>query len=75
MLVTGSDDATIFIFNIHTINNYPTIIPIGYVKLPSSITCMAWNPQEVSTIIKYSNKYRKHSKDNNYNFINRKQPY
>ncbi|KAK1137227.1 hypothetical protein K0M31_001748 [Melipona bicolor] len=51
LLVTGSDDATIFVFNIHTINNYPTIIPIGYVKLPTSITCMAWNPQEEATLL------------------------
>ncbi|XP_043512128.1 cilia- and flagella-associated protein 44 isoform X2 [Frieseomelitta varia] len=51
LLVTGSDDATIFVFNIHTINNYPTIIPIGYVKIPSSITCMAWNPEEEATLL------------------------
>ncbi|XP_017757877.1 PREDICTED: uncharacterized protein LOC108549132 [Eufriesea mexicana] len=51
LLVTGSDDATIFLFNIHIINNYPKIVPIGYVKLPSSVTCIAWNPQEDATLL------------------------
>ncbi|CAL7949001.1 unnamed protein product [Xylocopa violacea] len=51
LLVTGSDDATIFVFNIHTISNYPTIVPIGYVKVPSSVTCMTWNSQEEATLL------------------------
>ncbi|CAK9822070.1 Cilia- and flagella-associated protein 44 [Anthophora retusa] len=51
LLVTGSDDATIFTFSIHFTNTYPTIVPIGYVKLPSSATCMAWNPQEEATLL------------------------
>ncbi|XP_068986815.1 cilia- and flagella-associated protein 44 isoform X3 [Bombus flavifrons] len=51
LLVTGSDDATIFLFNIHTTNNYPAIAPIGYVKLPSPATCMTWNPQEEATLL------------------------
>ncbi|XP_076749592.1 cilia- and flagella-associated protein 44 [Xylocopa sonorina] len=51
LLVTGSDDATIFVFNIHAINNYPTIVPIGYIKVPSPVTCMTWNSQEEATLL------------------------
>ncbi|XP_076222298.1 cilia- and flagella-associated protein 44 [Nomia melanderi] len=51
LLITGSEDATVFIFNIHSTKTYPEIIPIGYVKVPSSVTCMQWNPLEEATLL------------------------
>ncbi|XP_053983869.1 cilia- and flagella-associated protein 44 [Hylaeus volcanicus] len=51
LLVTGSKDATIFTFSIHSTNTYPKIVPIGYVKVPSSVTCMTWHPQEEATLL------------------------
>ncbi|XP_076637400.1 cilia- and flagella-associated protein 44 isoform X1 [Colletes latitarsis] len=51
LLITGSEDATIFTFHIQSTNTYPKIIPIGYVKVPSSVTCMTWNPQEEATLL------------------------
>ncbi|XP_076234530.1 cilia- and flagella-associated protein 44 isoform X2 [Calliopsis andreniformis] len=51
LLVTGSNDATIFTFHIESSDTYPKIIPIGYVKVPSSVTCMTWNPQEETTLL------------------------
>ncbi|XP_076177015.1 cilia- and flagella-associated protein 44 isoform X2 [Ptiloglossa arizonensis] len=51
LLVTGSEDATIFTFSIHSTNTYPELIPIGYIKIPSSVTCMTWNPKEKATLL------------------------
>lgn len=51
LLVTGSADSTIFTFSVHSTDTYPTIVPIGYVKVPSAVTCMTWNPQEVNATI------------------------
>ncbi|KAF7417837.1 hypothetical protein HZH68_000490 [Vespula germanica] len=48
LLVTGSDDSTIFVFNISTTSTYPTLQPIGYIKMPSGITCMTWKPKHVN---------------------------
>lgn len=48
LLVTGSDDSTIFVFNICTTSTYPTLQPIGYIKMPSGITCMTWKPEHVN---------------------------
>ncbi|XP_047346729.1 cilia- and flagella-associated protein 44 isoform X2 [Vespa velutina] len=51
LLVTGSDDSTIFVFNICTTSTYPTLQPIGYIKMPSGITCMMWKPEHESTLL------------------------
>ncbi|KAL2740588.1 cilia- and flagella-associated protein 44 isoform X4 [Vespula squamosa] len=51
LLVTGSDDSTIFVFNIYTTSTYPTLQPIGYIKMPSGITCMMWKPKHESTLL------------------------
>ncbi|XP_029043385.1 cilia- and flagella-associated protein 44 isoform X1 [Osmia bicornis bicornis] len=51
LLVTGGNDATIFAFSIQSTKIYPKILPIGYVKVPSPVTCMTWNPQEEATIL------------------------
>ncbi|XP_015185345.1 PREDICTED: cilia- and flagella-associated protein 44 [Polistes dominula] len=51
ILVTGSDDSTIFVFNISTTVTYPTLQPIGYINIPSEITCMTWKPKNESTLL------------------------
>ncbi|XP_076298900.1 cilia- and flagella-associated protein 44 isoform X2 [Lasioglossum baleicum] len=51
LLVTGSEDATIFVFNVQSTASYPQIVPIGYVKAPSPATCMTWNAQERATLL------------------------
>lgn len=48
LLVTGSRDATLFVFQIKIFDKYPNLIPIGFIKLPSGATCMTWKPQAVS---------------------------
>ncbi|XP_076652358.1 cilia- and flagella-associated protein 44 isoform X2 [Halictus rubicundus] len=51
LLVTGSEDATIFVLNVQSTDSYPQIVPIGYVKAPSPATCMTWNEQEKATLL------------------------
>ncbi|KAI4496377.1 hypothetical protein M0804_000187 [Polistes exclamans] len=51
LLVTGSDDSTIFVFNISTTVTYPTLQPIGYINMPSEITCMTWRPKHESMLL------------------------
>ncbi|KAI4492234.1 hypothetical protein M0802_009924 [Mischocyttarus mexicanus] len=51
LLVTGSDDSTIFVFNISTTVTYPTLQPIGYINMPSEITCMTWKPKHESILL------------------------
>ncbi|KAL6428441.1 hypothetical protein ACFW04_008603 [Cataglyphis niger] len=50
LLVTGSEDSTIFSFTIMT-NTYPVITPIGFIKVPSGVTCLTWKPQCETTIL------------------------
>ncbi|CAG9858658.1 unnamed protein product [Phyllotreta striolata] len=51
IVVSGSDDATIFIYKVNNkeLNNF--LIPIGFLPAPDSITYMTWNPKEVTTIL------------------------
>ncbi|XP_023287600.1 uncharacterized protein LOC105700070 isoform X2 [Orussus abietinus] len=51
LLVTGSDDETIFTFHIKRTKTYPILEPIGYVKVPSGVTCMTWKPKHETTIL------------------------
>jgi len=46
--VTGSEDSTIFSFAIMVTENFPVIIPIGFIKVPSGVTCLTWKPQCVN---------------------------
>ncbi|XP_050459151.1 cilia- and flagella-associated protein 44 isoform X5 [Cataglyphis hispanica] len=50
LLVTGSEDSTVFSFTIMT-NTYPVITPIGFIKVPSGVTCLTWKPQCETTIL------------------------
>ncbi|XP_076666446.1 cilia- and flagella-associated protein 44 isoform X2 [Andrena cerasifolii] len=51
LLITGSKDGTIFAFHVHSTNTYPNIVPIGFVRVPSPVTCMTWNPEEEATLL------------------------
>ncbi|KAK0088856.1 hypothetical protein PV325_010453 [Microctonus aethiopoides] len=51
LLVTGSEDSTIFIFSIKVTEKYPLLIPIGFINTPSVVTCMTWKPQYSTTIL------------------------
>lgn len=48
LLVTGSEDSTIFVFLIDRTNTYPSLIPVGFIKTPSIVTCITWKPESVS---------------------------
>lgn len=50
LLVTGSEDSTVFSFTITTTNTYPVITPIGFIKVPSGVTCLTWKPQCVNNM-------------------------
>lgn len=51
ILVSASEDSTIFIHQL--VNNPPLISlqPIGFISIPSPVTCITWNPSKWSTII------------------------
>lgn len=51
LLVTGSEDSTAFSFTITVTNTYPVITPIGFIKVPSGVTCLAWKPQCVNNML------------------------
>ncbi|XP_029161342.1 cilia- and flagella-associated protein 44 isoform X2 [Nylanderia fulva] len=51
LLVTGGEDSTVFSFTITATNTYPVITPIGFIKVPSEVTCLVWKPQSETTII------------------------
>lgn len=50
ILVTGSEDKTIFVHQIVQHKSYIKIIPIGLVKMPSTVAAMDWNPDFVIII-------------------------
>ena len=49
LLVTGSEEATIFVFRIkrELSKKYVYLEPIGFVPVPSSVTFLNWKPLEV----------------------------
>ncbi|XP_025994269.1 cilia- and flagella-associated protein 44 isoform X2 [Solenopsis invicta] len=51
LLVTGSDDSTVFSFVITVSENFPVIMPIGFVKVPSGVTCLTWKTQCETTLL------------------------
>ncbi|KAF7998128.1 hypothetical protein HCN44_009526 [Aphidius gifuensis] len=50
ILVTGSQDSTIFIFQIKISDEFPELIPIGFIKLPSGISCITWHPKKTLVV-------------------------
>ncbi|XP_043276979.1 cilia- and flagella-associated protein 44 isoform X2 [Venturia canescens] len=51
LLVSGSEDSTIFIFSINVTETYPELVPVGYVKLASGVSCIAWKPEQESETV------------------------
>lgn len=51
ILVSASEDSTIFIHRLVRKDDLLNLQPIGFVKVPSPITCINWNPTKWSTII------------------------
>lgn len=48
MLVSGSEDQTIFIYRIESNQSLLKLKPIGYMETPSAVTAISWKPQAVS---------------------------
>ncbi|GLH13925.1 Uncharacterized protein GBIM_18409 [Gryllus bimaculatus] len=46
LLVTGSEDATIFVYQILPRHDYVSLNPIGFVNVPSAVTHLTWKPHE-----------------------------
>ena len=51
IIVSGSEDKTVFIHQIDNIKPYVTLVPIGFIKVPAPVTCFNWNQKKVSVII------------------------
>ncbi|XP_011307884.1 uncharacterized protein [Fopius arisanus] len=51
LLITGSEDSTIFLFSIQNYAERINLIPIGFIKVPSGITRINWKPDNSSTIL------------------------
>ncbi|RZC43160.1 thyroid receptor-interacting protein 11 [Asbolus verrucosus] len=50
VLVSGSDDATIFFFQVLSVG-YVELVPIGYIKVPNAVTCLTWYFNKVSIVL------------------------
>ncbi|GLH13924.1 WD repeat-containing protein 52 [Gryllus bimaculatus] len=51
LLVTGSEDATIFVYQILPRHDYVSLNPIGFVNVPSAVTHLTWKPHEDKPMI------------------------
>ncbi|XP_018302310.1 uncharacterized protein [Mycetomoellerius zeteki] len=51
LLVTGGEDSIVFNFKIVITETFPAITPIGFIKVPSGITCLTWKPQCETTLL------------------------
>ncbi|XP_014472910.1 PREDICTED: cilia- and flagella-associated protein 44 [Dinoponera quadriceps] len=51
LLVTGSEDSTVFGFTVAVIDTYPVITPIGFIEVPSGVTCLTWKPHHETTLL------------------------
>ncbi|KAG5315180.1 CFA44 protein, partial [Acromyrmex insinuator] len=51
ILVTGGEDSIVFNFKIVITETFPVITPIGFIKVPSGITCLTWKPQCETTLL------------------------
>lgn len=53
VLVTGGEDATIFIYKVSLgTNKYNFLTPIGYIAVPGIITYLTWHDKYVRSFIK-----------------------
>ncbi|XP_048505660.1 cilia- and flagella-associated protein 44 isoform X2 [Athalia rosae] len=51
LLVTGAEDTTVFVFGLQKTETYPLLIPIGYIRVPSSPTCFTWKLVETRVVL------------------------
>lgn len=51
ILVSAAEDSTIFIHQLVTNQSLITLQPIGFVIVPSPVTCFNWHPSKWSTVI------------------------
>jgi len=57
LLVTGSEDSTIFSFAITVTETYPVIVPIGFIRVPSGVTYLTWKPEYVNNSLQLCFSY------------------
>lgn len=50
LLVTGSEDHTVFVYQIAQSSKYISLVPIGYVTVPNMVTFLSWKPHAVGII-------------------------
>jgi WD40 repeat protein len=50
VLVTGSEDCTVFVYQIAQSSKYISLLAIGFVTMPSVVTFFSWKPHSVSII-------------------------
>lgn len=51
IFVSASEDSTIFVHQLVKNDGLISLLPIGFIKVPSPVTCITWNPNKWSTII------------------------
>jgi len=51
VLVTGSEDSTIFVYQITESHKYVSLVPIGFVTMPNMVTFLSWKPYMATTIL------------------------
>lgn len=51
ILISGSDDNTIFIHQIISHRPYVRILPIGLITMPSAVTALEWNLKMVTNLL------------------------
>lgn len=52
ILVSGSEDNTVFVHQIVKGNSYITLNPIGFIKTPDVVTYITWNTSQVGFCIR-----------------------
>jgi WD40 repeat protein len=50
VLVTGSEDCTVFAYQIAQDSKYISLVPIGFVTVPNMVTFLSWKPHAVGII-------------------------
>lgn len=50
ILVTGSEDSTVFVYQIAQSAKYISLVPIGFVAVPSAVTFLNWKPYTVGPV-------------------------
>lgn len=51
ILISAAEDSTIFIHQLGKINSLIQVNPIGFIKVPSPVTCISWDPNRWSTAV------------------------